>query len=189
MNIVIAFPQTEDTRINESIFLCRSSINRFSNLSLLEVSGTPRPFLGEMLTLCYDKAKQNNQAWFGWINGDCQLLYNPEQLIANNQFDVYGLKRLEMYIGEKCQGVDGYIISCHFWENVLSKDIPKMYVGGTHVDWWLTRATQKYGIYKESYLLSHLPHDRTLTSLGVDTFGVNNLTEYNDWAVRNSINP
>lgn len=187
MNIVAAFPKTEDYRINESLFLCKSSILRFNDLKLIEVSGTPRPFLGEMLQMCYTKSKAEKKEWFGWINGDCQLLYSPFSLIKTKQFDVYGLKRLEMGVGEKCHGVDGYIIKCTFWENYLSKDIPKMYVGGTHVDWWLTRATQKYGVYEESYLLSHLPHERTLTSLGVDECGLNNLKEYNNWAQRNNV--
>lgn len=187
MNIVAAFPKTEDIRIIQSTFLCKSSILRFGNLNLIEVSGTPRPFLNEMLQLCYTKSKENREEWFGWINGDCQLLYDPSCLIQTEQFDVYGLKRMEMYIGERCHGVDGYIIKSSFWENFLSKDIPKMYVGGTHVDWWLSRATQKYGVYKESYLLSHLPHERTLTSLGVDEWGTNNLKEYNSWAQRNNV--
>lgn len=182
MNIIVAFPVSEDDRINYSIDLCRSSLKRFSEVDIIEIPGTPRPFFNEML----ETSSRGEGEWFGWVNGDCQLLIGPNRLIDNN-YDVIGLRRLEIDSGDKCDGVDGYLIRKPFWLEILSKDSPKMYVGGSHIDWWVTRATQKYGRYREGCYLAHISHERTQTSVGTDELGNNNITQYTQWAVRNNI--
>jgi len=182
MNIIVAFPTTNDYRTNYSKDLCCSSIKRFPNINLHEVPGTPRPFFNEMLSL----ASKTDNEWFGWINGDCQLLVGVEHLISPD-LDVFGLKRLELNSGERCAGVDGYLIRRDFWNNVLSADQPKMYVGGTHIDWWITRAAQKFGRYKEGFFLAHIPHQRSSTSHGHSLEGQHNINEFNEWAKRNKV--
>ena len=181
MRIVAAF-QDGDERVNYAKALCQSSIKRFYGIELVEIPGTPRPFFNDML----QKASEGDGDYFGWINGDCQLLINPISLIGM-QADVFGMRRIELGTGEKCGGVDGYIIKKSFWNDVLSKDQPRMYVGGTHVDWWITRATQKFGKYDEGFYLAHIPHERTAASIGTDDYGKNNLDQYNAWADRNGI--
>jgi hypothetical protein len=186
MKLIVAFPKSEDQRINEAMHLCRTSVERFQDVELIEISGTPRPLFNEMLQTSYNKAIEEGSDWFGWINGDCQLLRDLK-FAQELDVDVYGLQRIEIGIGEQCTGVDGYIIKCEFWKNVLSKDIPQLYVGGTHIDWWISRAAMKFGKYDEGYLLAHIPHERTETSIGVDEFGLQNLKEYEAWAIRNDI--
>lgn len=186
MKLIVAFPKSDDSRINEAMNLCRTSVKRFKNIELIEISGTPRPLYNEMLQTSYNKAVKCGSKWFGWINGDCQLLRDLK-FVDDLDVDVYGLQRLEIGIGEKCLGVDGYLIKCEFWENFVSKDIPQLYVGGTHIDWWITNVAKKYGKYDEGYLLAHIPHERTQTSMGVDEYGLQNLSEYEAWAIRNGI--
>jgi hypothetical protein len=186
MKLIVAFPKSDDPRINEAMNLCWTSVTRFPGIELIEISGTPRPLYNEMLQISYDKAVKDGSKWFGWINGDCQLLRDLS-FVNDLDVDVYGLQRLEIGIGEQCTGVDGYIIKCEFWKNILSKDIPQLYVGGTHIDWWITRAAMKFGKYDEGYLLAHIPHERTETSMGVDELGLQNLREYEAWAIRNDI--
>jgi hypothetical protein len=183
MKIVSAFPESDKPRVNYAAMLCKTSLKRFEEIELIAVKGSPRPFLDEMLTLA---AEGSSGEYFGWINGDCQLLTAPSQLPLQD-FDIYGLRRLELGIGEQCGGVDGYFIRKSFWESTLSRDLPHLYVGGTHVDWWLSRGAQRFGRYGEGFWLGHIPHERTSTSLGLDQAGVHNLREYNAWADRNGV--
>lgn len=182
MKFIVAFPDGDDQRIVYSEELCRSSIKRFPEIELLEVRGSPRPFFNQMLA----EASKGDGEWFGWINGDCQLLTKPSQ-IDLSEVDVYGLRRIELGIGEQCGGVDGYIIRKSFWESTLSKDMPNLHVGATHVDWWITRATQKFGRYAEGFWLAHVPHEKTQASCGTDECGLHNLREYEAWADRNEV--
>lgn len=182
MRIVVAFPLSEEHRIKYSAELCRSAIKRFEEIELHEVCGTPRPFFNKML----EEASQGEGEWFGWINGDCQLLTSPSE-IDLSEVDVYGLRRIELGVGEQCGGVDGYLIRKEFWKTFLSQDAPELYVGATHIDWWITRATQKYGRYAEGFWLAHIPHEKTDASSGVDEIGKHNLREYKSWANRHKI--
>jgi hypothetical protein len=182
MRIVVSFPPSGEHRIRYAAGLCESSIKRFDELELHEVSPPQKPFFGQLLT----EASKGSGEWFGWINGDCQLLTKPSEIDLSD-VDVYGLRRIELGTGEQCGGVDGYLIRKEFWESTLSKDIPELYVGATHVDWWLTRATQKYGRYKEGFWLAHIPHEKTESSIGNDEFGKNNLREFKSWANRHKV--
>jgi hypothetical protein len=182
MKLAVTFPDSDDQRIRYCAELCRSSINRFPEIELLEIASNPRPFFDKMLSA----ASVGGADWFGWINGDCQLLTKPSELDLS-EVDVYGLRRIELGIGDKCGGVDGCLIRRSFWEEFLSKDLPSMYIGGTHIDWWLTRATQKFGRYAEGFWLAHMPHERTQASCGTDDYGAHNLREYEAWADRNEV--
>lgn len=181
MRIITAIQKTDDFRTSVAAKLCLSSLARFTDLEIVKVPGTPRPFFNEMLI----EASKGEGDFFGWINGDCQLLIHPKAI--KPEYDVFGLRRIELGTGEKCGGVDGYIIKKSFWEGVLSKDMPKMYVGGTHIDWWITRATQKYGKYHEGFFLAHVPHPKSETSNGTSPEGKHNLLEYEKWAERNGV--
>ena len=182
MRLVVTFPDKDDQRIRYCAELCKSSIKRFEEIELKEIPSNPRPFFDEMLL----EASKGDGEWFGWINGDCQLLTKPSQLDLSD-VDVYGLRRIELGVGDKCGGVDGCIIRRSFWDNHLSKDMPHMYIGGTHIDWWLTRSTQKFGRYAEGFWLAHMPHERTQTSCGTDECGLHNVREYEAWADRNEV--
>jgi len=179
MNIITAIQNSDNPRIVLAQRLCLASLSRFE-LNIIMISGEPRPLFNKML----EQASKTGE-WFGWINSDCQLLVPPHSIITN-EYDVIGLRRIEIGIGEKCGGVDGYFIKKSFWE-ILSKDAPDMYVGATHIDWWITRAAQKFGKYTEGFYLAHIPHQRTQASCGSDNIGQSNIQKYNEWADRNGV--
>ena len=179
MNIITAIQDSNDSRIVLAQRLCLASLSRFE-LNIITIPGNPRPLFNKML----EQASKSGE-WFGWVNSDCQLLLSPDHIIAN-KYDVIGLRRIEIGTGEKCGGVDGYFIKKSFWD-LLAKDAPDMYVGGTHIDWWITRATQKFGKYTEGFYLAHIPHQRTEASCGIDNYGKWNLQKYNEWSDRNRV--
>ena len=179
MNVITAIQDSNNPRIILAQRLCLASLSRFE-LKIITIPGDSRPLFNKML----EQASKDGE-WFGWVNSDCQLLIPPHTIISNN-YDVIGLRRIEIGSGEKCGGVDGYFIKKTFWDK-LSKDAPDMYVGGTHIDWWITRATQKFGTYTEGFYLAHIPHQRTQASCGEDYYGKWNLEKYNEWADRNGV--
>jgi len=173
----------ERAEIAQGLFL--SAISRFPEVTLMLIPGEPRPRFDEMLLMARKAECTGNigKDWFGWINSDCQLLLPPNLLIIQYPCDVIGLRRIELGGGEKCGGVDGYLIKKDFYDRHLS-DSPKMWVGGSHIDWWITRAAQKFGRYAELFCLAHIPHERSQTSIGSDSFGSENIQNFNEWADR-----
>ncbi len=80
-----------------------------------------------------------------------------------------------------------YLIPNLIWDNYLARDIPDLWCGGTHVDWWLTRAASLIGAY-ESHggYIDHLSHPESGASKRAnDQHFRHNVREYNAWAVRN----
>lgn len=184
MNIITAFINTGDHRVNLAQTLFLSSISRFQDIRPIVIPGNPRPRFNEMLATARLGGLSD---WFGWINSDCQLLIPPGIIFSNHQnYDVIGLRRLEIGSGEKCGGVDGYFIKKDFYDKHLAEG-PNMWVGATHIDWWVTRAAQKFGKYAEGFFLAHIPHERTRASSGTDEIGEENLRAYNDWADKNGV--
>ena len=170
---------TEDSRLILAQNLFLSSISRFPEIRPIIISGHPRPKFNEMLATA---RMGGSWEWFGWINSDCQLLLNPTNIVVENKsLDVIGLRRIEIGAGDKCGGVDGYFIKKEFYDRHLA-DGPNLWVGASHIDWWVTRATQKFGKYAEGFFLAHIPHERTKASEGVDEMGQENIRAYNQWA-------
>lgn len=182
MNIITAFMNMGDSRtiLAQNLFL--SSISRFQEIRPIIIPGQPRPRFNEMLAIA---RMGGSWEWFGWINSDCQLLISAANIVLENKsLDVIGLRRVEIGTGDKCGGVDGYFIKKEFYDKHLAEG-PNLWVGATHIDWWLTRAAQKFGKYAEGFFLAHIPHEKSKASAGVDEIGQENLRAYNEWADRN----
>ena len=187
MNIITSFMNTSDPRTIFAQNLFLSSISRFAEIRPIIIPGQPRPRFNEMLA---NARMGSSWEWFGWINSDCQLLLSPfvilERFEKSEKADVIGLKRIEIGSGEHCGGVDGYFIKKEFYDKHLAEG-PSLWVGATHIDWWVTRAAQKFGNYVEGYFLAHLSHERTKASAGTNEIGQENLRAYNEWADANWI--
>ena len=184
MNIITAFMNMGDQRtiLAQNLFL--SSISRFPEIKPIIIPGQPRPRFNEMLATA---RMGGSWEWFGWVNSDCQLLLSATNIVIENKsLDVIGLRRVEIGTGDKCGGVDGYFIKKEFYDRHLAEG-PNLWVGATHIDWWVTRAAQKFGKYAEGFFLAHIPHERTKASAGIDEIGQENLIAYNDWADKNGI--
>lgn len=145
------------------------------------VNGTPRPLLSDMLLLA--RRLTDHGGTFMWLNSDCWIGMLPPY----DHNVITGLHRRESADGSICGGVDGYIIPCHLWDTLYAPDLPGMYVGGTHVDWWLSRCAEKHGVYRRAAVLHHLTHERTAASAGLDDYGQHNLRVFHEWAARNEI--
>ena len=89
---------------------------------------------------------------FVWCNSDVLLKQSPFTITERGK--VHGFHRREVPSGEICGGVDMYLIPNAIWDNYLSRDIPDLWCGGTHVDWWLTRAAALIGAYESHRALS-----------------------------------
>lgn len=150
---------------------------------LVLFEGDRRPLLTDMLLKARELAGE--EAFFAWINSDCLPMVDFD--IAARPGYVTGFKRIESVDGSVCGGVDAYVIACEVWDRLYKPDLPQMYVGGTHVDWWLTRLAQKHKVYQEQVGLWHESHEKSATSWGRDQWGEHNLKEYGAWAERNGV--
>jgi hypothetical protein len=126
---------------------------------------------------------------FVWCNSDVVLTQNPFDVPRPAQ--VYGFYRREVPSGEICGGVDMYYIPVKWWDENLSKDIPKLYLGASYVDWWISRAMQKVGAYENltGYIV-HVTHQQS-EAAGSDAnpYYQKNFRAYNAWAKRNGLTP
>jgi hypothetical protein len=180
MKVVTAWLNNNDARTQlAQRRMLRSVLDR--ELDPLIVNGTPRPLLNEMLTLA--RSLSPARGWFIWLNSDCEIADLPRPLPDK----VIGLHRVESDGSGICPGVDGYIMPCEIWDKHYAPDLPQMYVGGTHVDWWLTRLAQARGCYQAVVALKHISHARTQASAGIDAYGQHNLDQFHAWANRNGI--
>lgn len=122
---------------------------------------------------------------FAWCNSDVVLTADPFSL--DDGITVRGFHRREMPSGEFCGGVDMYLIPNAFWDEVLSRDVPDLWCGATHVDWWLTRAAVLAGHYTSHFgFIDHLTHPESPASKKrANPHYRHNIREYNAWARRN----
>jgi hypothetical protein len=122
---------------------------------------------------------------FVWCHSDVVLTQNP--YILADRGKVQGFHRREIPSGQLCEGVDMYLIPNAVWDNYLARDIPDLWCGGTHVDWWLTRAAALIGSY-ESHggFIDHPSHQESGASKRpTNPYFRHNVREYNAWAKRN----
>jgi hypothetical protein len=93
--------------------------------------------------------------------------------------------------GDICLGVDMYVIPCKIWDDKLSQDIPDMHVGTGFIDWWMTLACQKFGIYTgiKNGVIVHPSHERTASSSGSNgnILWKHNEKSLKEWADRNKV--
>ncbi|MDX2079827.1 MAG: hypothetical protein SFU53_03515 [Terrimicrobiaceae bacterium] len=124
---------------------------------------------------------------FVWCNSDVSLTRDPFDVPDRGR--VYGFFRREVPSGEITRGVDMYYIPVKWWDDYLSKDIPKLWLGASYVDWWISRAMQKAGAYEDLIgYIDHITHPRSAASgSDRDRFYQNNFRSFNRWARRNGL--
>lgn len=122
---------------------------------------------------------------FIWCNSDVTLVRDPFELADRSV--VHGFHRTERPSGEICYGLDMYMVPNSLWDERISRDIPDMWCGGTHIDWWLTRAAMLEARYEtHTGYIDHLSHPPSGASKGsADRYYRDNIREYNLWAKRN----
>jgi hypothetical protein len=119
---------------------------------------------------------------FVWCNSDVILARDPYE--TNDLTKVHGFHRREIPGGEICGGEDMYLIPNGIWDDLLSKDIPDLWCGATHVDWWLTNAASIAGKYRShTGFIDHRSHETSGASKRrSNKFYLHNIKRYNKWA-------
>jgi hypothetical protein len=173
-------------RLAKAQVLLEKSIHAFGLEALRFRAGLNLVSFGDLL--CEARLKANDCA-FVWCNSDVVLTRNPFDV--PNPEQVYGFHRREIPSGEIRRGVDMYYIPLKWWDEYLSKDIPKLYLGASYVDWWISRAMQKFGAYDN--LVGYIDHEThpQSESAGSDAnpYYQKNFRAYNAWAKRNGLDP
>jgi hypothetical protein len=142
--------------------------------------------IGDVLT---EARRQTKESAFVWCNSDVILTQNPFN-VPNSSL-VYGFHRREVPSGDMRGGVDMYYIPVKWWDQYLSKDSPRLYLGASYVDWWISRAMQKVGAYENlTGYIDHVTHPQS-DAAGSDAnpYYQKNFRAYNAWAKRNGLAP
>ena len=185
--MIVAFiwiERTKRPRLSNAQRRLEESILSFGLTPLRFPVGADLVAIGDVLS---EARLQTAEAAFVWCNSDVMLAKNPFDV--PNPDKVYGFYRREVPSGEICGGVDMYYIPVKWWDEYLSKDIPKLYLGASYVDWWISRAMQKVGAYEN--LVGYIDHETHPQSeaAGSDAnpYYQKNFRAYNAWARRNSL--
>lgn len=130
--------------------------------------------------------KHSNDHGFVWCNSDVIITRDPYDVPDLNI--AHGFHRRELPSLDITYGVDMYYIPNAVWDNLLSRDIPDLWCGAATIDWWISRACQKAGLYENHIgYIDHSTHERSLASAGGDKYFKHNVRHYNAWARRNGV--
>ena len=121
---------------------------------------------------------------FAWCNSDVILTRDPYE--TRDLSKVHGFHRREIPSGDVCGGEDMYLIPNGIWDNLISRDLPDLWCGTTHIDWWLTRAAALAGCYRAHIgYIDHPSHPESGASKKrSNSCYRHNIREYNRWAKR-----
>lgn len=163
-----------------------TSILEFGIDPLRFVAGPRFEFFGDVLRRARESC---GGAAFVWCNSDVRLTRSPFEVPDPTR--VYGFIRREIPSGDVCYGVDMYYIPITWWDDYLSRDVPALYLGASYVDWWISRAMQKIGVYED--LTGYIDHETHPKSAAAgsdrDRHYQHNFRAYNSWAKRNECDP
>jgi len=173
-------------RLSAALQRLEASIGKYQLDALRFPCGRPLVPIGDLLTQA--RARTTGSA-FVWCNSDVELTRDPFDVPDARR--VYGFFRREVPSGEITFGVDMLYIPMRVWDEVLSKDIPKLMLGASYVDWWIPRCMQKHGLYEDLRgYIDHVTHERSAAATSEANLGYqHNFREYNRWASRNGLDP
>lgn len=171
-------------RLAKAQVILQESIVEFGLEPLGYPAGADLVLIGDVLA---EARSRTAGLAFVWCNSDVVLTKNPFD-VPNPQ-QVYGFHRRELPSGELGCGVDMYYIPVKWWDEYLANDIPKLYLGASYVDWWISRAMEKVGAYENLIgYIDHVTHPQS-EAAGSDTnpYYQKNFRAYNAWAKRNGL--
>ena len=146
-----------------------------------------RPKMNELIEYAIANCKEKKSDWLIWANSDCEIVKDITPLFKEGI--AIGFHRTEIPSKQYCAGMDMFAIHSSLWDG-LTKDMPDMYVGATHIDWWLARYFQKLGVL--GYTFDYLCHDSHEQSKEGNQYSGDKISQHNidnfiAWAKRNNI--
>ena len=146
-----------------------------------------RPKMNELISYAVANCREKDVDWLVWVNSDCEIVKNIEDAFVDGLCIAF--YRTEKPDNKYCQGIDMFAIHKSLWDDLI-KDMPDMYVGATHIDWWLARYFQKKKKMREVYdYLLHYSHEKTKEAhaFSGDEISQHNIDNFIDWAKRNNV--
>lgn len=121
---------------------------------------------------------------FVWCNSDVLLTADPYGL--EDGATVRGFHRREIPSGDICGGVDMYLVPKTVWTTWMRREMPDLWCGASHIDWWMTRAPSLAGCYSpHTGFIDHPSHEESPASKSrCNPYYRHNVRVYNDWARR-----
>lgn len=173
------------SRLLTAQFRLLDSIDEFKLTPLLYSAGPNLVPIGEVLTNARHHTKEEEA--FVWCNSDVVLTRSPFDVPDPKK--VYGFHRREIPSSQIALGVDMYYIPVRWWDDYLSKDIPKLYLGASYVDWWISRAMQNVGAYENLVgYIDHVTHPQSeAAGSDVNPYYQKNFHAFNVWAKKNGL--
>lgn len=173
-------------RLSAALRLLEASIGKYQLDALRFPCGRALVPIGDLLSRA--RARTTGPA-FVWCNSDVELTRNPFDVPDPGR--VYGFFRREVPSGVLAHGVDMLYIPTGVWDGLLCKDIPKLLLGASYVDWWIPRFMQKHGLYEDLCgYIDHATHEKSAAAASDSNPSYqHNFREYNRWARRNGLDP
>lgn len=173
-------------RLEHAQKLLRENIESRGLSPLAYPAGLKLVLLGDVLKWA---RTQTDDTGFVWCNTDVILTRSPFDVPDLSK--VYGFRRREVPGGNYVHGIDMFYIPLRFWDDVLSKDIPPLWIGSSYVDWWIARAAEKHGNYERLCgYIDHPSHPKSSAANNdANPYYQDNFRSYNQWAVRNGLDP
>ena len=146
-----------------------------------------RPKMDGLIRYAIANCKKQNTEWLIWINSDCEIVQDIKPALRKGM--ATGFHRTEIPSRQYCAGVDMFVIHESLWDG-LTVDMPDMYVGATHIDWWLARYFQKIGKLMPAFdFIHHDIHEQSPAGNqdSGDPISQHNIDNFVAWAKRNGI--
>jgi len=186
MTVVFLWIENAGPRLSKAQQVLEESIIRHGLTPLRYPAGRDLVLFGDVLRRA--RASAEGEA-FVWCNSDLILTRNPFEVPVAER--VYGFRRREVPDGRLVYGIDMYYLPLVIWDNLLSKDIPKLYLGSSYVDWWISRKMEAVGNYENlTGYIDHPSHQKSSAANNdADPYYQNNFREFNRYAKRNGLAP
>jgi hypothetical protein len=182
--IVFVWVKNAPPRLAEAQQRLENSIVRFGLTPLRFSAGKKLVRLGDILN--FTRSRTSSSAMV-WCNSDVELKRNPYD-VPDSEI-TYGFHRTEIPSENICCGIDMYYIPITAWDCILSMDIPRLYVGASFVDWWISRKMNSLQKYKTlTGYINHESHPKSeAAAKDANYYYRANLRSYNEWASRNGV--
>lgn len=186
MTVVFVWLTEPSARLAVAQEKLEQSIRSFGLSPLRYPAGKQLAELGDVLRRGREETEGDA---FVWCNSDVVLTKNPFEVPDPGK--CYGFHRTELPSKATTYGVDMYYIPTRSWDSYLSRDVPRLYIGASFVDWWISRAMAGRGAYENlTGYIDHVSHGQSHAAIDdTNKYYQANFRAYNAWARRSGADP